>query len=231
MKDATDSKPLVGQIALVAGATRGAGRGIATMLGEAGATVYCTGRSVRGASAMKGRPECIEDTAELVTAHGGRGIAIQVDGSDAEWSSRGIRDAGDELHPATRALDIISLRLEHSATDLFACLRMAAPGFRGEPPADLDIGRNDTVTFYIEPLAPRYQSPEQVSVSSGTELQSGTTKHGQLAWRAAGAGDTLEFSIRRTSGQNRYRVFAWADAQRWDAIGDGAWMRIQWANK
>jgi NAD(P)-dependent dehydrogenase (short-subunit alcohol dehydrogenase family) len=74
-------KPLEGRIALVAGATRGAGRGIATMLGEAGATVYCTGRSVRGRPATGSRPETIEETAELVTSHGGRGIAIRVDHS------------------------------------------------------------------------------------------------------------------------------------------------------
>lgn len=74
-------KPLEGRIALVAGATRGAGRGIATMLGEAGATVYCTGRSVRGRPATGSRPETIEETAELVDAKGGRGIAVRVDHS------------------------------------------------------------------------------------------------------------------------------------------------------
>jgi NAD(P)-dependent dehydrogenase (short-subunit alcohol dehydrogenase family) len=76
-------KVLQGKIALVAGATRGAGRGIAIALGEAGATVYCTGRSsrkrTRGRRATPGRPETIEETAELVTAAGGRGIAVRVD--------------------------------------------------------------------------------------------------------------------------------------------------------
>src|ERR1700676_1981798 len=72
---------LRGKIALVAGATRGAGRGIAVALGEAGATVYCTGRSSRGRRATPGRPETIEETAELVTAAGGRGIAVRVDHS------------------------------------------------------------------------------------------------------------------------------------------------------
>jgi NAD(P)-dependent dehydrogenase (short-subunit alcohol dehydrogenase family) len=70
---------LQGKIALVAGATRGAGRGIAIALGEAGATVYCTGRSSRGRLATPGRPETIEETAELVTAAGGLGIAVRVD--------------------------------------------------------------------------------------------------------------------------------------------------------
>ncbi len=75
--------PLRGKIAVVAGATRGAGRGIACMLGEAGATVYCTGRSVRGSPNMTGyfagRPESIDETAEMVTARGGVGIPVRVD--------------------------------------------------------------------------------------------------------------------------------------------------------
>jgi NAD(P)-dependent dehydrogenase (short-subunit alcohol dehydrogenase family) len=70
---------LEGKVAVVAGATRGAGRGIACALGEAGATVYCTGRSVRGAGATAGRPETIEETAELVTERGGVGIPVQTD--------------------------------------------------------------------------------------------------------------------------------------------------------
>ena len=74
--------PLEGRIALVAGATRGAGRGIATQLGAAGATVYCTGRSVRGQPATGTRPETIEETAELVTSLGGHGLAVRVDHSD-----------------------------------------------------------------------------------------------------------------------------------------------------
>jgi len=75
---------LTGHVAVVAGATRGAGRGIARMLGEAGATVYCTGRSSRtqpntSAHIHAGRRETIEETAELVTAAGGTGIAVRVD--------------------------------------------------------------------------------------------------------------------------------------------------------
>lgn len=77
----SNEKPLAGKVAVVAGATRGAGRGIATALGEAGATVYCTGRSVAGSPGMKNRPETIHETAELVTARGGRGIAVRVDHS------------------------------------------------------------------------------------------------------------------------------------------------------
>jgi NAD(P)-dependent dehydrogenase (short-subunit alcohol dehydrogenase family) len=75
---------LKGKVALVAGATRGAGRGIACMLGEAGATVYCTGRSVRGNPSPVNRPETIEETAEMVTSRGGEGIYVQVDHTDRE---------------------------------------------------------------------------------------------------------------------------------------------------
>ena len=71
--------PLSGRVALVAGATRGAGRGIAVQLGAAGATVYVTGRTTRLQRSEMNRPETIEETAELVDASGGRGIAVQVD--------------------------------------------------------------------------------------------------------------------------------------------------------
>lgn len=70
---------LQGKIALVAGATRGAGRGIATALGAAGATVYVTGRTTRTQQSEYERPETIEETADLVTEAGGEGIAVQVD--------------------------------------------------------------------------------------------------------------------------------------------------------
>ncbi|GAB3968380.1 SDR family oxidoreductase [Plantactinospora veratri] len=70
---------LTGKVALVAGATRGAGRQIAVQLGAAGATVYATGRSTREKRSEVDRPETIEETAELVTAAGGVGIAVQVD--------------------------------------------------------------------------------------------------------------------------------------------------------
>jgi NAD(P)-dependent dehydrogenase (short-subunit alcohol dehydrogenase family) len=73
---------LMGKVALVAGATRGAGRGIACMLGEAGATVYCTGRSVKDRPSDKNRPETIEQTAEMVTQRGGKGIYVPVDHTD-----------------------------------------------------------------------------------------------------------------------------------------------------
>ena len=72
-------RPLIGHIAVVAGATRGAGRGIARALGEAGATVYCTGRSVRGNPSAYKRPETIDETADMINAAGGVAIPLRVD--------------------------------------------------------------------------------------------------------------------------------------------------------
>ena len=80
-------KSLEGRVAVVAGATRGAGRGIACMLGEAGAVVYCTGRNSRtrpnDEPPFAGRPETIEETAEMVSARGGVGIPARTDHLDA----------------------------------------------------------------------------------------------------------------------------------------------------
>ncbi|WKB55292.1 SDR family oxidoreductase [Eleftheria terrae] len=70
---------LAGKVALVAGATRGAGRGIAVQLGAAGATVYVTGRTTRSQPSEMNRPETIEDTAALVEAAGGHAVPVQVD--------------------------------------------------------------------------------------------------------------------------------------------------------
>jgi len=101
-------KPLEGHVAVVAGATRGAGRGIARMLGEAGATVYCSGRSSRSRPNTTkhhyaGRPETIEDTADLVTAAGGVGIAVRVDHTvDAEVAALFAR-----VQKEQRRLDVL----------------------------------------------------------------------------------------------------------------------------
>ncbi|KUH88721.1 MULTISPECIES: SDR family oxidoreductase [unclassified Mycobacterium] len=104
-----DSTPerdaLRGRIAVVAGATRGAGRGIAAALGEAGATVVCTGRSSRSSNSQSDydRPETIEGTAELVTSLGGLGIPVQVDHLDVAQ----VRRLADQLHAEFDAIDIL----------------------------------------------------------------------------------------------------------------------------
>ena len=89
-------QPLAGRVALVAGATRGAGRQIAVQLGAAGATVYATGRSTRGHRSEMNRPETIEETADLVTAAGGTGIGVAVDHLEADRVAALVRRIDDE---------------------------------------------------------------------------------------------------------------------------------------
>ena len=96
-----DQKPLEGKVALVAGATRGAGRGIAVELGAAGATVYVTGRTTRQQRSEYNRAETIEDTADLVTEAGGTGIAVPTDHLDpaqVEALVNRIRTEQGQLH-------------------------------------------------------------------------------------------------------------------------------------
>lgn len=99
---------LAGRVALVAGATRGAGRGIATELGAAGATVYVTGRSTRGHRSEMDRVETIEETADLVTAAGGRGIAVQVDHLEK-----------DQVEALVRRIDRVHGRLDILVNDIW----------------------------------------------------------------------------------------------------------------
>jgi NAD(P)-dependent dehydrogenase (short-subunit alcohol dehydrogenase family) len=94
---------LAGKVALVAGATRGAGRGIAVQLGAQGATVYCTGRTTAEQRSEMNRPETIEETAALVDAAGGRGIPVQVDHLVAEQ----VRALGARIEREQGALHLL----------------------------------------------------------------------------------------------------------------------------
>jgi NAD(P)-dependent dehydrogenase (short-subunit alcohol dehydrogenase family) len=129
-----DPDALRGRVAVVAGATRGAGRGIAAALGEAGATVVCTGRSSVSGNAQSDydRPETIEESAELVTRLGGIGIPIQVDHLDVDK----VEALADRL------------RTEHGAIDILVNDIWGAEILKGHPPTwnrpiwehDLDAG-------------------------------------------------------------------------------------------
>ncbi|WP_406095921.1 SDR family oxidoreductase [Streptomyces sp. NBC_01013] len=110
------SKPaLQGKIALVAGATRGAGRGIAVQLGAAGATVYVTGRTTRERRSEYDRPETIEETAELVTAAGGTGIAVPTD-----------HLVPDQVRALTERIDADQGRLDVLVNDIWGGERLFA---------------------------------------------------------------------------------------------------------
>ena len=102
-KNSSSGKPLAGRVALVAGATRGAGRGIARALAEAGATVYCTGRSVTGKPSPYRRPETINETATLIKAAGGAAIAVRVD----HTSEREVTALFRRILRAHRRLDVV----------------------------------------------------------------------------------------------------------------------------
>jgi NAD(P)-dependent dehydrogenase (short-subunit alcohol dehydrogenase family) len=98
-----DRNALRGRVAVVAGATRGAGRGIAAALGEAGATVICTGRTARSRRSDYNRPETIEETAELVTQLGGHGIAAAVDHLDPEQ----VKALAEQLRTNHGRIDVL----------------------------------------------------------------------------------------------------------------------------
>jgi NAD(P)-dependent dehydrogenase (short-subunit alcohol dehydrogenase family) len=103
-KKATSSrKPLAGRVALVAGATRGAGRGIARALAEAGATVYCTGRSVKGKPSPYRRPETIDETAAMIKAAGGKAIAVRVD----HTSEGAVKALFRRIRRAHKRIDVV----------------------------------------------------------------------------------------------------------------------------
>ena len=97
------ARQLKGRVALVAGATRGAGRGIARALAEAGATVYCTGRSVTGKASPYNRPETIDETAAMIKAGGGAAIAVRVDHA----SEREVKALFRRIARAHKRIDIV----------------------------------------------------------------------------------------------------------------------------
>lgn len=156
---------LEGKVALVAGATRGAGRGIAVELGAAGATVYVTGRSTRERRSEMNRPETIEETAELVTAAGGRGIAVPVDHLDREQ----VRSLVERIDAEQGGLDVLvndiwggellfswNDRLwEHSLDDGLRILRLA-------------IDTHIITSHYALPLLIRKPGGLVVEVTDGT---------------------------------------------------------------
>jgi NAD(P)-dependent dehydrogenase (short-subunit alcohol dehydrogenase family) len=159
------STSLAGKVALVTGATRGAGRGIAVQLGAAGATVYCTGRTTRSQRSEMNRPETIEETAELVDAAGGRGIAVRVDHLVPEQ----VRDLVARIEREQGALHVL-------VNDIFGATRMEWNKSVWE--SDLDAGLHllrlsvDThaiTSHFAIPLLLRTPGGLVVEVTDGTD--------------------------------------------------------------
>ncbi|MEV0991524.1 SDR family oxidoreductase [Streptomyces sp. NPDC049949] len=162
-------RPLTGRIALVAGATRGAGRALAVELGRSGATVYATGRTTRTRASEVGRTsETIEETAELVTAAGGAGIAVPTDHLDE-----------DQVRALVRRIDGEQGRLDILVNDLWGGEHLLAASVFGKkswetPLADglriLELGaRSHVITAaLLLPLLIRSDAPLHVEVTDGT---------------------------------------------------------------
>jgi NAD(P)-dependent dehydrogenase (short-subunit alcohol dehydrogenase family) len=159
------SGPLEGKVALVAGATRGAGRGIAVELGAAGATVYVSGRSTRAHRSEYDRPETIEDTADLVTAAGGHGIAVPADHLD----KTAVRALVDRVADERGRLDVLVNDIwgaeklfawdtpvwEHDLDDGLRLLRLA-------------VETHAVTSHYALPLLLRHPGGLVVEVTDGT---------------------------------------------------------------
>ncbi|NDL58591.1 SDR family oxidoreductase [Phytoactinopolyspora mesophila] len=159
------SNELQGRVALVAGATRGAGRGIAVELGAAGATVYVTGRSTRERRSELDRPETIDETAELVTAAGGRGIAVPTDHLERDQ----VKALVERIDREQGRLDVLVNDIwggellfswtdtlwEHSLDDGFRLLRLA-------------IDTHVITSHYALPLLLKHPGGLVVEVTDGT---------------------------------------------------------------
>lgn len=156
-------KPLAGKIALVAGATRGAGRGIAVQLGAAGATVYVTGRSTGSRRSEMNRPETIEETAALVDEAGGRGIAIAVDHLAAD-QVRELVERIDADHGALHVLvnDIYGAPIEWDKTVWESTLDIGLRTLR------LAIDTHAITSHFALPLMIRNPGALVVEVNDGT---------------------------------------------------------------
>jgi NAD(P)-dependent dehydrogenase (short-subunit alcohol dehydrogenase family) len=178
---------LTGRVALVAGATRAAGRGIAVELGAAGATVYCTGRTTRAQRSEMDRPETIEETAELVDAAGGRGIAVQV----------------DHLVPDEVAALVARIRAEQGAlhvlvNDIWGATTMEWDKTVWE--SSLDIGlRTLHLGVDTHAITSHFALPLLIETPGGlvVEVNDGTTEYNATNYRVSFFYDLAKASVNR----------------------------------
>lgn len=151
---------------------------------------------------------CSDQPIELLHTCGDPGLPIVLDGKTAEWSGAVAVDPPGELHERLRCADLTGLRLEHSESHLFVAVDLAEPGFAGWR-NDSDVDGRPILTFYVEPLFPRYQEPKRVALSGG-QASVGRDK---APWMAVVGEKTVEAAFERKSGQSRFRVIVHADVE------------------
>ena len=180
-------KPLAGKIALVAGATRGAGRGIAVQLGAAGATVYVTGRTTRSKPSEMNRPETIEETASLVDSAGGRGIAVAVD----HLVPGEVRALVTRIETEQRALHIL-------VNDIWGGTKMEWRKTVWE--SDLDYGLH-TLRLGIDThaITSHFAIPLLIKRPGGlvVEINDGTTEYNAANYRVSFFYDLVKTAVNR----------------------------------
>lgn len=164
---------LKGKVALVAGATRAAGRGIAVELGAIGATVYCTGRTTRDQQSEMQRSETIEETAELVTAAGGVGIAVQVDHLESE-----------QVKALVERIDSEQGRLDILVNDIWGATKMEWGATVWE--SDLEYGLHTIrLAFDTHAITAHYALPLMIKNPGGlvVEVTDGTREYNDTRYR------------------------------------------------
>jgi len=194
MNQPYDRDALRGRVAVVAGATRGAGRGIAAALGEAGATVICTGRtsSVRSLKSDYDRSETIEETAELVTGLGGTGIAIPMD-----------HLVPDEVQKLSERLKNEFGRIDILVNDIWGAeVLKGGPAEWNTPVWELDLGKGLRIlrlAIDTHIITSKYLLPLLISQPGGllVEVTDGTTKYNASHYRISVYYDLAKVAVNR----------------------------------
>jgi len=189
-----DRDALRGRVAVVAGATRGAGRGIAAALGEAGATVICTGRTsrLRAIESDYDRSETIEETAELVTSLGGNGIAVATD----HLLANEVKTLAERLHNEFGKIDIL-------VNDIWGAeLLKGGPSSWNTPVWKLDLEKGLRIlrlAIDTHIITSRYLLPLLISRPGGlvVEVTDGTTKYNATHYRISVYYDLAKVAVNR----------------------------------
>ena len=185
--DAGIEPSLAGKVALVAGATRGAGRGIAVQLGAAGATVYVTGRTTRSQRSEMNRPETIEETAQLVDDAGGRGIAVQVD-----------HLVPDEVHALVRRIEGEQRELHVLVNNIWGATTMEWNKSVWE--SSLETGLH-TLRLAVDThaITSHFAIPLLIKTPGGlvVEINDGTTEYNATNYRVSFFYDLAKASVNR----------------------------------